>query len=121
MYLVHTEEFDDFESASEFREQWKEAIWALEYGDSNIYYINDDNDRFFVDEETGEIGEKPLIPLDPYTWVSESFFDLSGEYREEDYEDCYEGLHDFHVVSYYNQNFYEHDPDLDDDDGEIPF
>ena len=25
MYLVHAEEFDDFESASEFREQWKEA------------------------------------------------------------------------------------------------
>lgn len=87
MYLVHTEEFDDFESASEFREQWKEAIWALEYGDSNIYYINDDNDRFFVDPETGEISEDRFVFIDNCMWVPESIFDLSGGY--EDYEDCY--------------------------------
>lgn len=121
MYIVHTEEFDDFESASEFREQWKEAIWALDNGDSRIFYINDDNDRFFVNPETGEIDEDRFVFIDNCMWVPESIFDLSGEYREEDYEDCYEGLHDFHVVSYYNQNFYEHDPDSDDDDDEIPF
>lgn len=64
--------------------------------------------------------KSPLFLLILILGFQNLFFDLSGEYREEDYEDCYEGLHDFHVVSYENQNFYEHDPDLDDDD-EIPF